>query len=385
MNPHRTALTWLFWLAPVVTGGCNAIFGIEPAASGSASSSGSGGATSTAETSSGSGGTGGAPACPPDRIQPCEPAGGACASHLLDGTLNNAIRLALSGDFLFISTDIGIHRERYDGTQGLDFGAVASGTDGFTVAGDHVYWANYFNGVVSGAKIDGTSPTIIAKLPAADTIGSSRVAARGGFVYWTSYTPHAIWRAKDDGSQQQTPLTVVSENDPMLKVVAPFSVAVDDTYLYWTDQKDGVRRMPVADIGTASAKILDFAIDATAPPTEMVLDQARVYWISPFGQVSSKAKSADPAEAPLVYQGAQPDVPVQLTVDETHVYWIARSGAVSRARKTEGTVEPVVAASLPAPPDPPKGLAVDCGAIYWNMADPAPATKGSLYKAAKGP
>jgi hypothetical protein len=309
---------------------------------------------------------------------------GACTPHVVDGSLNDAIRIALSGDFVFISTNLGIHRERYDGTQGLDFGAVNQGTDGLTVVGDHLYWANYFNGVVTSSLLDGKSPLIIAKLPAADTIGDSRLAARAGWVYWTSFFPRAIWRAADDGSQQQTPLAVVSADDPVLKVVAPLSVAVDDTYLYWTDD-DGVRRMAVADIGTAAAKILDFAIDPSAPAKEMLLDDGRVYWTSPFGDVRSKATSADPAEAPLVYQSQQNDGPVQLAVDETYLYWIAESGAVSRAKKTGGAVELVVAGVSPPPTDPPPGLAVDCGAVYWTTTRPTMADKGTLWKAAKGP
>jgi hypothetical protein len=309
--------------------------------------------------------------------------GGTCTPHKLDGSLNDAIQIAVNGDFVFISTDLGIHRERYDGTQGLDFGNVPSGTDGLTIVGDHIYWANYFSGVVTSSLLDGKSPLIIAKLPAADTIGDSRLAARAGWVYWTSYTPHAIWRAADDGSQQQTPLAVVSAGDPVLKVSAPLSVAVDDTYLYWTDD-DGVRRMAVADIGTPAAKILDFAIDPSAPPHEMVLDAGRVYWISDFGDVRSKATSADPAEASLVYQGAQSDAPAALAVDETHVYWIAESGAVSRAKKTGGAIELVVAGVSPPPMDSPPALAVDCGAVYWTLTRPTMADKGTVWKAAKG-
>ena len=402
MVSWRTAFKWLFWLAPALLGGCNAIFGIEPASSGSAGSTGGETATATSTGSSGGGGTatatgagggatssaasgtGGAAPCAADRVQACEATNGACTPHKVDGSLNDAIRIAVSGDFVFISTDLGIHRERYDGTQGLDFGAVVSGTDGLTVVGDHVYWANYFSGVVTSSLLDGTSPLVVAKLPMTDTIGDSRLAARAGWVYWTSYSPHAIWRAADDASQQQTPLAVVSADDAVLKVSAPLSVAVDATYLYWTDA-DGVRRMAVADIGTPAATILDFAIDPSAPPSEMLLDGGRVYWISPFGDVRSKATSAAVAEAPLVYQGAQPDAPVQIAVDETHLYWIAESGAVSRAKKMGGKVELVVAGVSPPPTDAPPGLAVDCGAVYWTTTRPTMADKGTLWKAAKGP
>lgn len=409
MVSRRPAFEWLFWLAPALLGGCNAIFGIDPASSGSVGSTGGatptttttsstgggvGGGTATAtgvggaatsSAASGTGGTGGAAPCAADRIQACDAMGGACTPHKVDGALNDAIRLAVSGDFLFISTDLGIHRERYDGTQGLDFGAVNSGTDGLTVVGDHVYWANYFSGVVTSSLLDGKSPLIVAKLPSPpDTIGDSRLAARAGWVYWTSYAPHAIWRAADDGSQQQTPLAVVSADDPVLKVSAPRSVAVDDTYLYWTDD-DGVRRMAVQDIGTPAATILDFAIDPSAPPSEMLLDGGRVYWISLFGDVRSKATSAAPGEASLVYQGQQADGPVQLAVDETYLYWISESGAVSRAKKTGGAVDLVVAGVTPTPMDPPPGLAVDCGAVYWTTTRPTMADKGTLWKAAKGP
>jgi hypothetical protein len=406
MLSRRTAFEWLFWLAPaavVLAAGCNAIFGIEPATSGSVGSTGGGLATSSTSTSTtsnaggatatGAGGaattgssssTGGAGPCAADRIPACDAVNGACTPHLVDGTLNDAIRLALSGDFLFVTTDIGIHRERYDGTQGLDFGAVGGGTDGLTIVGDHVYWANYFSNVVTSSLLDGKSPLILAKLPMADTVGDSRLAARAGWVYWTSYVPHAIWRAADDGSEQQTPLEVVSADDPVLKVIAPRSVAVDDTYLYWTDD-DGVHRMVAADIGTAAAKILDFAIDPSAPPSEMLLDGGRLYWISIFGDVRSKATSADPAEASLVYQTAQADGPVQLAVDATHLYWISESGAVTRAKKTGGAVELVVAGVSPPPMEAPPGLAVDCGAVYWTNTHPTMAEKGTLWRAAKGP
>ena len=405
MVSRRTAFEWLFWLAPALLGGCNAIFGIEPASSGSVGSTGGATATSSASTSgdvgggtatatatgvggaatsSAASGTGGSAPCASDRVQACDAMNGACTPHTVDATLNDAIRIAVSGDFVFISTDLGIHRERYDGTQGLDFGAVNSGTDGLTIVGDHVYWANYFSGAVTSSLLDGKSPLIVAKLPAGDTLGDGRLAARAGWVYWTSFSPRAVWRAADDGSEEQTPLAVVSADDPVLKVSAPKSVAVDDTYLYWTDD-DGVRRMAVKDIGTPAAKILDFAIDASAPASEMLLDGGRVYWISLFGDVRSKATSADPAEAPRVYQQAQNDGPVQLAVDETYLYWIAESGAVSRAKKTGGSVDLVVAGVTPIPMDAPPGLAVDCGAVYWTTTRPTMADKGTLWKAAKGP
>ncbi|MEP7125212.1 MAG: hypothetical protein ABJE95_30055 [Byssovorax sp.] len=405
MASRRTAFEWLFWLAPALLSGCNAIFGIEPASSGSVGSTGAmGGAAATTASSSSSGGiggatatgaggaasststsgTGGAAPCPPDRVQACDPVGGACTPHLVDGALNDAIRIAVSGDFVFISTDIGIHRERYDGTQGLDFGAINGGTDGLTIAGDHLYWANYYNGVVTSAKLDGNGMLPVAKLPMGDTIGDGRIAVRNGYVYWTSYTPHAIWRAKADGSEQQTPLKVVSDDDPVLKVSAPRSVVVDDTHLYWTDD-DGVHRMLVADIGTPAAKILDFAIDPSAPPLEMILDEARVYWLSPFGDVRSKLTSAQPNDTSLVYQTQQPDAPVQLAVDETYLYWIAESGAVSRVKKGGGAVDLVVAGVSPAPMNAPPGLAVDCGAIYWTSTLQTMGDTGKLWKAAKGP
>jgi hypothetical protein len=394
MLSRRTAFEWLFWLAPaagILAAGCNAIFGIEPASSGSVGSTGGATATSStssgasgATTSTGASGTGGAEPCAADRIPACNAVNGACTPQKVDGTLNDAIRLALSGDNLFITTDIGIHRERYDGTQHLDFGAVNGGTDGFTIVGARVYWANYFTNVVTSAQLDGKSPQIIAKLPGADTIGDSRLAVDATWVYWTSYTPHTIWRAAADGSQQQTPLAVASADDPVLKVVAPLSLALDATYLYWTDD-DGVHRMVATDIGKPAAAILDFAIDPSASPSEMLLDEGRLYWISRFGDVRSKATSADPAEAPLVYQGAQPDAPVQIAVDATHLYWIAKSGAVSRARKTGGAVELVVAGVSPAPAEAPPGLAVDCGAVYWTNTHPTMADKGTLWKAAKGP
>jgi hypothetical protein len=404
MASRSSALKWIVGLAPVLVGGCNAIFGIEPAASGSVgsagggtstssatststststASAGTGGATTGATTSAGTSGTGGAAPCPADRVQACDGTGGACAPHLLDGTLNDALRLAVNGDFVYVSTDDGIHRERYDGTAGLDFGAVPGGLQGFAIVQDHVYWATYSSNVVSSSLLDGTGSQILAKLPTG-TIGDSRLTASPGFVYWTSYTPHAIWRAATDGSEQQNPLAVVSENLPALKVTSPFGVAADDTYLYWTDA-DGVRRMALSEIGTQAAKILDFAVDPTTPVTEMLVDAGRVYWISTFGDVRSKATSAAPGDQPLIHQGPQDDAPVQLAVDATHVYWIAESGAVSRAKKTGGAVELVVAAPSPPLQTWPRGLAVDCGAVYWTSPHPTMAVKGMLWKAATGP
>jgi hypothetical protein len=392
MSPPRALLRSLLFALPAVAGGCNLVLGISggtPEASSGHGGAASSSATSTSSVasssvaSSGATGGGGGGACAPDRTPPCDADGGACTPVLID-TEVDADDLAMSGDFVFFTSGDGdsIRRVRYDGSGAIGISA-GNATTHLTIQGNHVYWTDYYGGsTVKGCALDGSGLTTVAVMDMSQQIGNGLIAAdtTGAMVYWTTYSPPGLFRTTTDGTQQSA--SVVLQQNAAQHVDAPTGVALDATYLYWGDS-DGVRRMLISAIGTANPPIEDFAVDATAPVSTVILDADRVYWITQTGDVRSKAKTDPPAVTAFVHLSGSADQPMGIALDASSVYWVTLSGAVQKAGKTGATVIPV-ASGPPLQADSAGGIAVDCGAVYWAV--PASGMgMGQVYKAAKGP
>jgi hypothetical protein len=155
----------------------------------------------------------------------------------------------------------------------------------------------------------------------------------------------------------------------------PWAVAVDDTYVYWTDQRpagnDGgagrgmVRRMPK---GGGAAETL---AESNAP-LDLAVDGTNVYWLGDRVSILSIPKDATDASATTViaFDGGLLN---GIALDATHVYWTEVHsvaswdfrGSVGRAPKTGGAPETLAVdgfGSLVAP-------ASDDGGVYFAMFD----------------
>src|SRR5262249_46532842 len=112
---------------------------------------------------------------------------------------------------------------------------------------------------------------------AVDQDGPITIRARGGFVFWAN-------AQGGDGRIIQAP---AGGGAPVVLATGsfPYGVAVDDAYVYWTEER-GVRRVPIGG-GPSTALATDDGL-----PSDIAVDAANVYWIdsSPNGSVMKLAK-----------------------------------------------------------------------------------------------
>jgi hypothetical protein len=139
------------------------------------------------------------------------------------------------------------------------------------VDGTHVYWVNqgsYFDsdGTVSEVPIGGGSVTTLAS-----GVGNlASVAVDGTHVYWADLAPPGV-----DGTVDEVPVGGGSVTTLASGQEYPISVAVDGAHVYWVNESPyypgAVNEVPV---GGGSVTIL--ASDGAAGP--LAVDDSYVYW-----------------------------------------------------------------------------------------------------------
>lgn len=367
--------------------GCNVIFGIESgheapdaAATLSAGTSGAGGGgagggggnTGTGGGDGGGGGGGGA-VCP----TPTCAVGDCAVENLTPGYGSETKGMALTDSRVLWANGSSIDFLLKDGS-GLGT-LVGTGGLGSTiwvaVSGGQLSWVNWDTSIVRGISLEPPSqtPFTIADVPPqAEPVGSyyGRITTFADHVYWATQTPAAVWRALSDGSGQLEQITTVG---------LPEGVAVSSSHVYWADNSAAkILRKPTDSIGT-NAEV--FAQTSGAPTAVVVQDDV-VYWVTNGGAVQSKAASAALAQPPFTHALDPQAVAKAIAVDSAFVYWtvyrnelLGGQGEIRRAPK--GSAEAVTLVS-----GQPYffEIAVDCGAIYWNINNLDGGDPGSVHR-----
>jgi hypothetical protein len=144
---------------------------------------------------------------------------------------------------------------------------------------------------------------------------------------------------------------------------SPGYLAVDDTYVFWSDTSSGAI-MKVSQLGGTPEMV------APSPyPQGIALDADYVYWTdSSQAAILRVLKSGGNGE-PLA---SSQDTPVQIAVDGNFVYWTDTSdlglGSVMRANKSGGSAT-LLATGLGIASDQHRGpwaIAIDDVAVYWT-------------------
>ena len=142
------------------------------------------------------------------------------------------------------------------------------------------------------------------------------IALDDTYVYWTEKSPGAIRRVAKTGGAAQT---LVSAPD----VNGPTSLAVDGTNVYWAEYGGRARRMPKGG-GTPA----DFsAPDSAYQPGSVAINAANIYWSDSISATSGRLRRAPKGGGTvndLVLGGIFE--PLSLGLTATHVYWLARDG-----------------------------------------------------------
>jgi hypothetical protein len=159
--------------------------------------------------------------------------------------------------------------------------------------------------------------------------------------------------------------------------VSPFSIAADDSTLYWSNY------------GSSSAGYDLWSVSRADPSTArpiigpegiagVAVDSTAIYYSTalPIGDIS-RANKDGTNEQPLAKSQSTPFL---LALDDAFVYWteFVSGGSVSRVQKDGGAV-----LQLATGQDNPTLIAVDDNFVYWTTYTPG-ASQGTLNRAPKG-
>jgi hypothetical protein len=271
---------------------------------------------------------------------------------------------------------------------------VAAGKPlGIAVADGYVVWADRYGRSIwvrdsSGAltKIDGDQET-------------ARVSIHGGFVYWTEFNGPSLYRAVLPGGEAvrlgthedgysgtfgqlavsdsgaywvhewpnaavlSSPLVVQTTDPTPVAPVGPdgytAGVAVDGEHVYWTIDKD-ILRKSLSEVGDGLAgQLVSKAPGALA----LAVDATHVYWFDRSDDGAHVWRAPKDGSEPAPQELAKLDPkPWALVLDDWYVYWTTDTGSVYRTAKDGGGAEKMLASGESEAYD----IAQDCAALYWT-------------------
>lgn len=242
-----------------------------------------------------------------------------------------------------------------------------------------IYWAD-LSWSIGRANLDGSGADtrFIAGVNGTNINGPDApegVAVDGSYVYWTNSSccqvgepsSPGIGRANLDGTGVNESFIPLSGNN-----IYPTGVAVDGSYIYWTTGVGGT-------IGRANLDgtgVDESFITGMNAPTGIAVDGSYIYWADANANSIGRANlDGTGVDQSFITGGDHPD---GLAIDATHIYWTNQFGdTIGRANLDGTAVDQSFITAGPQMYGPhPTGLAVGGGYIYWSPAsvpEPAPA------------
>jgi len=171
-------------------------------------------------------------------------------------------------------------------------------------------------------------------------------SAEADGIYWTNPISGTIGRSNLDG-------TGVNQN-LVSGPTEPGYLAVDGTYIYWTDSS-AIGRANLDGTGVN----VNFIPDPDGPGG-IAIDGTHIYWTNFFPETISRANLDGTGVNQSFITGASS--PLGVAVDGTHIYWVnGNSSTIGRAN-LDGTG---VNQGFISVTRHPKGIAVDGRYVYW--------------------
>lgn len=316
------------------------------ASTSSSTTSGAGGggtttSSSATTTSSSTSGTGGAATCT------------ACVTVLSLAPGSEPLGLFIDAENVYW-TQFGtgeVMQAKLDGSSPVMLSTGEPSPVAVQATGGFVYWVSYADtGVARRAPIGGGEVMDLAPAPAARElfVGTDQ-------VWWTG-EPDDLWRAPVGGLPQGMQPDLLSSN------ALPNGLAVDAESLYWVNRLDGAIKK--ADHSFGGQMVL-----ATGDiPWDIAVDDSFVYWTEQGSGVGAgavrKASKVDGSGAVLL--AADATGPRGLAIDATHLYWANKDEGAIKSVPLDGGPVTVLAAGQ----GQPSNVAVDADFVYWtNFGD----------------
>ncbi len=192
-------------------------------------------------------------------------------------------------------------------------------------------------------------------LAAVVAFGLTLASRAEALVYWANYENGTIGRANLNGTGVDQSFIAVAGP------VAPYyGVAVNDKHIFWDSGAGWIGRANLDGTGVDSSFI------PTAPGAsgaELAIDDKHIYWSNgSFGWIGRAKLNGTGVDQQLL--APQSDYVPGLAVDDSSIYW----GDSQNSRIGNGSLSPIGVDPLFIYPtlDSPEGVAVDDAHVYWS-------------------
>jgi PKD repeat protein len=234
-----------------------------------------------------------------------------------------------------------------------------------------VFWANYNNGTISRASLDGSGGGLVSTsgVPSHDNADGVAIDSASGRIYWANRSQNAINYANLDGSGGGGTL-----NTSGATVAGPSGVAIDASTgrIYWANT--GASRISYARLdGSGGGGDLDTtgATDSGAEGVTIDRSANRIYWANTSGShgISYAHLDGSGSGGDLNTTGATVSAPVDPSVDPASgkIYWTNYGASKVSFASTDGSGGGDLN-TTGATVSSPSGAAVDPAhnRVYWT-------------------
>jgi hypothetical protein len=180
---------------------------------------------------------------------------------------------------------------------------------------------------------------------------------------------HLYWTMADGSFflVEYGPLTG-GANSPAGLLASANYLAVDDTYIYWSDGSDGSIRRRLLTGGPSTS-----LATGQNGPEGIAVDATNVYWANLQDGTINKTPLAGDGHGPITTLVDRQPGPIGLAVDATYLYWSTTAGTINRA-----TLAGDSQTQLASGQSNPAGVTVDANNVYWTTSNGQLGSSGTI-------
>jgi hypothetical protein len=232
---------------------------------------------------------------------------------------------------------------------------------GFTLAGGFIYWADAPEDRIGRAGIGGTN----VKLGLVDgrAIEATDLATDGVYLYWVSENRSWIGRSKLDGTSIE-PSFIYAGNPAKVATWLPKDIAVGGGHVYWTYVEPTERSGNVGRADLDGGNINPTFVKLNAQFLDSVaVDDSYVYWTQGDNGYSIGRANLNGGDVQPSFVTGVPAI-FDLVTNGTHLFWATYKGSIGRTN-IDGTGSDPTFIAPDHLSEGQKSIAVDATRIYW--------------------